>query len=210
MQYKIIPVTHFQQNCSLIWCKKTKLTALVDPGGEEVKIHKVINNLKLVIEKILITHGHLDHVGSARVLSRFYNAPIIGPHQEDRVLLENLSNQAQAFSLQHIQPVIPDFWLKENDLIKIGNEITFNVLHCPGHSPGHVIFWNKKYNFILMGDVLFKKSIGRTDLPGGDIKQLINSIKKKILPMNDNTIFLPGHGPISTIGYERKNNPFLV
>lgn len=208
MKYFIIPVTLFKQNCSLIWCKKTKKTLILDPGGEEKKIIKIIKEMELNVKKILLTHGHADHVGAAFALSRYYDIPIIGPHKNDEDLLNKLPQQCKAFNLENVLPFKPNKWLKNKEKIRIGN-IFFEVIHCPGHSPGHVIFWNKKNKFILMGDIIFKGSIGRTDLPGGDKDTLIKSIYNNILNLPDNTIFLPGHGPISNLKEEKNNNPFL-
>ncbi|AKC60575.1 MBL fold metallo-hydrolase [Blochmannia endosymbiont of Camponotus (Colobopsis) obliquus] len=209
MKYQTITTTNFQQNCSLVWCKITKHAVLIDPGGEAIKLRRMIQDLKLIIKKILLTHGHLDHVGAAVELSKFYKIQIIGPHYNDKILLDNLPAQCQIFNVECIPSFSPHYWLKENNLINVG-EITFNILHCPGHSPGHIVYWSKKHNLIFVGDVLFKEKIGRTDLPGGNIKQLLNSIQKKILTLQDVTVLIPGHGPLSTIGHERHNNPFLI
>ncbi|CAD83485.1 Zn-dependent hydrolase [Candidatus Blochmanniella floridana] len=211
MQYHIIPVTSFNQNCSIIWCEQTKNAIVVDPGGEKEKIYKAIDLLKVVVNKIVLTHGHLDHVGDAMEIKRYYGVPIFGPNEQDRFLLNDLYLQCQILNVKpmlHIT-VKPDFWLKDGDQIQVGYE-KFNVLHCPGHSPGHVVLWNKLQKFIIMGDVLFKKHIGRSDLPGGDYTVLMHSIRTKLLSLSDDIVFLPGHGPISTIGYERSNNVFLV
>lgn len=211
MQYHIIPVTSFNQNCSIIWCEQTKHAIVVDPGGEKEKIYKAIDLLKVVVNKIVLTHGHLDHVGDAMEIKRYYGVPIFGPNEQDRFLLNDLYLQCQILNVKpmlHIT-VKPDFWLKDGDQIQVGYE-KFNVLHCPGHSPGHVVLWNKLQKFIIMGDVLFKKHIGRSDLPGGDYTVLMHSIRTKLLSLSDDIVFLPGHGPISTIGYERSNNVFLV
>lgn len=210
MKYCIVPVTSFNQNCSIIWCEISNDAMIVDPGGEKEKLFKIIDKLKIKIKKIILTHGHIDHVGDAYDLKKYYNVPIIGPNQNDQFLLNNLFLQSKIMCLDTILnlKIVPDFWLKDKDCIQIGREI-FTVLHCPGHSPGHIVLWNKIRKFIIMGDVLFKNSIGRTDLPGGNIKILIKSIKMKLLPLGDDVKFLPGHGPSSTIGYERINNPFL-
>ncbi|WP_395479709.1 MBL fold metallo-hydrolase [Candidatus Curculioniphilus buchneri] len=205
MQYHIIPVTVFKQNCSLIWCDQTKEAALIDPGGDVSRLRQEIKMCGVMVNKILLTHGHLDHVGAARELASFYKIPIIGPHCNDKLFLDNLSDQCRFFGIGSIPPLIPDQWLLEGDTINVGN-ITFSVLHCPGHSPGHVVFWDKAEKFILMGDVLFKDNIGRTDLPGGDIKTLMQSIHQLMMLDND-IVFLPGHGPMSTLGRERFFNP---
>lgn len=209
MKYRIISIAPFNQNCLLIWCDVTNEAIIVDPGEEVNEIYEEIDKLKINIKKILLTHGHFDHVGGAMKLKKYYDVPIIGPNKKDKLLLNNLSLQRLMLGIHEFSNniVIPDIWLKDHDIIKIGLEI-FHVLHCPGHSPGHVVFWNKARKFIVMGDVLFKKGIGRTDLPGGDIDILLNSIKTKLFILENDVLFVPGHGPISTIGYERLNNPF--
>lgn len=207
MEYYIIPVTLFKQNCSLIWCKKTKETLILDPGGEEEKIHKIIKKMNLNIKKIVLTHGHVDHVGAAVSLSIYYGVPIIGPHKNDDILLKNLPQQCKEFNVDIVFPFKPNRWLQNKEKIKIGN-LFFEVIHCPGHSPGHIVFWNKKNKFILMGDLIFKNSVGRTDLTGGNKIHLMNSIKN-ILCFPSDTIFLPGHGPMSSLKEEKNNNPFL-
>lgn len=211
MKYCVIPVTSFNQNCSIIWCEISHEAILVDPGGEKEKICAKINELKVKIKKIILTHGHVDHVGNAYDLKEYYNVPIIGPNKQDQFLLNNLVLQCKILNINVISDAIitPDIWLEDQDRVQVGYEV-FTVLHCPGHSPGHIVLWNKIQKFIVMGDVLFKKSVGRSDLPGGDIKTLIRSIKTKLLSLGDDVVFLPGHGPHSTIGYERKHNQFLL
>lgn len=209
MKYHIIPVTDFNQNCSLVWCKQTKEAAIVDPGGETKKIIYQIKNLDIFVKKIFLTHGHIDHVGSARELSLIYKIPVIGPHKNEKTLLDELPNQCLMFGVDTIAPLIPDMWLSDGDIVHVG-KLSFSVIHCPGHSPGHIILWNKINNFVLSGDILFRGSIGRTDLPGGNKQTLMKSIYKFMDLLSDNTIFLPGHGSISTIGNERHNNPFLL
>lgn len=211
MKYCVIPVTAFNQNCSIIWCEISHEAILVDPGGEKAKLCNMIDKLKVKIKKIILTHGHIDHVGAAWDLKKYYNVSIFGPNKYDQFLLNNLDLQCKLFNLDKVcnSVIVPDFWLKEQDYIKVGYEI-FNVLHCPGHSPGHIVFWNKVRKFVITGDVLFRKSIGRSDLPGGNNEHLIKSIQTKLLPLGDDVTFLPGHGPISTIGYERIHNQFLV
>lgn len=211
MKYHIIPIVPFNQNCLLVWCEITNDAAIVDPGGEIKKICKEIDKLKINVKKIFITHGHVDHVGGAIELRHYYDIPIIGPNKCDKFLLDNLSFQYRMLGInKNINNIVmtPDVWLENGNIIKIGYEV-FKVLHCPGHSPGHVVFWNKIHKFIIMGDVLFKESIGRTDLPGGDFNILINSIKNKLFVLGNDIFFVPGHGLTSTIEYERLNNPFL-
>ncbi|URJ33081.1 MBL fold metallo-hydrolase [Candidatus Blochmannia vicinus] len=210
MRYRIVPVTHFNQNCLIIWCEITHEAALVDPGGESNKLRAEVDKLNVKIGKILLTHGHIDHVGSAVELKKYYSVPIIGPHKSDQILLDSLIIQCNMLGVDipdDTTAVIPDFWLKDGDTVQVGHEF-FNVLHCPGHSPGHVVYWNKIQKFIIMGDVLFKENIGRTDLPGGNIISLMNSIKNKLFSLDDDIVFLPGHGAQSTIGHERVNNTF--
>ncbi|UAJ66324.1 MBL fold metallo-hydrolase [Candidatus Schneideria nysicola] len=208
MKYRIIPVTNFYQNCSLIWCEKTQEGALFDPGGEINRIKKEIEKIKIRITKILLTHGHIDHIGGALELSNYYSIPIIGPHIDDRILFDQISTQCNFFGWHPLPTFIPNRWLYHEDQIKIGCE-NFTILHCPGHSPGHIVFWNKNYKLIIMGDVLFKESIGRTDLPGGDKQSLLQSISY-LLSLEDNITFLPGHGEKSTLNHERYNNPFVI
>lgn len=210
MKYCVIPVTSFNQNCSIIWCEILNEAIVVDPGGEKEKLYQKIDELNLTVKKIVLTHGHIDHVASAHDVKEYYNIPIIGPNKEDQFLLNNLVLQCKMLNINPISNsvITPDIWLEDQDCIQIGHEI-FIVLHCPGHSPGHIVLWNKIRKFIIMGDVLFKDNIGRTDLPGGNIEILIKSIKTKLLFLGDDIKFLPGHGPHSTIGYERIHNPFL-
>lgn len=207
MKYHIISVTSFNQNCMLVWCEITNEAIIVDPGGEVEKICKTIYKLKINVKKILLTHGHIDHVGGAIELKKYYGIPIIGPNREDKFLLDNLFFQCCMLEINNFKynVVVPDVWLEENDIVKVGNEV-FYVLHCPGHSPGHVVFWNKLRKFIIMGDVLFKGNIGRTDLPGGSFSTLIKSIRNKLFGLKDDILFVPGHGEKSTLGNERLEN----
>lgn len=211
MKYSVVSVTDFNQNCLIIWCEKSNEAIVVDPGGEKEKLYEKIDSLKVKVKKIILTHGHIDHVGSAYDLKKYYNVPIIGPNKKDQFLLNNLLLQSKILHVQTFfhSKIIPDVWLEDQDCIKVGHE-NFIVLHCPGHSPGHIVLWNKIRKFIIMGDVLFKNSIGRSDFPGGDIKVLIKSIKTKLLSLGDDIIFVPGHGPHSTIGHERMYNKFLL
>lgn len=209
MQYQIIPVTAFQENCSIIWCESTKDAAIIDPGGEPELLKKAIEKLALKVTKILLTHGHLDHVGAAKELANFYQVKILGPQEEDQFLLDNLPQQCVQFGFPFCEAFEPDSWLNEGDTVDVGN-ISFDVLHCPGHTPGHIVFVNKIAKIAFVGDVLFNNSIGRTDFPRGNYSDLIASIKNKLFPLGDDITFVSGHGPISTFGYERMNNQFLV
>lgn len=208
MKYEILPVTAFNQNCSLIWCERTHQAVLIDPGGDADKLTAAINHKKVTISKILLTHGHLDHVGAAAQLAKHFQVPIHGPAVEDRFLLEKLPIQSKMFGLDECQPFEPTCWLKEGDEITIG-DIKLMVLHCPGHTPGHIVFINRKDRLALVGDVIFHGSVGRTDFPGSSHSQLISSIRNKLLPLGDDITFIPGHGKISTFGDERKHNPFI-
>jgi len=208
LRVELIPVTPFQQNCSVIWCSDTLITAIVDPGGDLEKITAVIEKHQLQPEKILLTHGHLDHAGGAAGLARELNIPVIGPHKDDLFWLEGMEQQAQAYGFGGVETCHPQQWLVEGDEITLGNQ-RLKVLHCPGHTPGHVVFYHQPSELAFVGDVLFKGSIGRTDFPKGDHATLIDSIKSKLWPLGDNTRFVPGHGPISDFGEERRTNPFV-
>jgi glyoxylase-like metal-dependent hydrolase (beta-lactamase superfamily II) len=204
----IIPVTPFQQNCTLLWNEGTKVGAVVDPGGDLGDIARAIEELGVTVEKILLTHGHIDHAGGAEELRGKLEVPIEGPHAADRFLLDNLEAQGRAYGVP-ARRVTPDRWLEEGDTVTVGGH-RFDVLHCPGHSPGSVVMVDRAQKFMLMGDVLFRGSIGRTDFPYGNHDALIASIKTKLLPLGDEFVFICGHGPASTIGAERLTNPFLA
>ena len=208
IQIAVIPVTAFQQNCSLIWDTQTGSGAVVDPGGDVAVILGAIKEHGVKVEKIVLTHGHIDHVGGAADLAAELGVPVEGPHEADRMLIERVKDQARQFGLDDVKPVEPDRWLVEGDKVEMAGRI-FDVLHCPGHAPGHVVFIEPELRFAFSGDVLFAGSIGRTDLPGGDHDMLITCIKEKLLPLGDDISFLPGHGPASTFGQERETNPFL-
>jgi hydroxyacylglutathione hydrolase len=203
----IIPVTPFQQNCTLLWCEKTKKAAVVDPGGDLDRIRQAIAQSGVSVERIILTHGHIDHAGGAAELREELGVPVEGPHEADRFLLDRLAEQGRTYGFE-ARPVTPDRWLNEGDTVSVG-DLTLDVLHCPGHSPGSVVLVSPTQRFALVGDVLFQGSVGRTDLPGGDGKALIRSIKDKLLPLGDDIAFICGHGPMSTIGQERQTNPFL-
>jgi glyoxylase-like metal-dependent hydrolase (beta-lactamase superfamily II) len=205
---KIVPVTAFQQNCSILWDEETKQAVVIDPGGDVDRIHEAIGDAGVTVERIWLTHGHLDHAGGAAELrERLNGVAIDGPDQRDEFLLQGLEEQARAYGFD-MRNVTPDRWLNEGDNVALG-EHRFDVLHCPGHTPGHVVFVNHATRFALVGDVLFQGSVGRTDFPYGDHDTLIRAIKEKLLPLGDDYQFLCGHGPGSTIGAERQGNPFL-
>ncbi len=205
----IIPVTPLQQNCTLLWCEETKKAAVFDPGGDLLRIQEAVGKVGVTVEKILLTHGHIDHAGGAAELKERLGVPIEGPHRADLYLLERLPETGRSFGMTGARAVTPDRWLDEGETVTVGNA-SFSVLHCPGHSPGSVVFVQAEQRFAIMGDVLFRGSVGRTDLPGGDHEALIRSIKDKILPLGDDLTFICGHGPASTVGAERATNPFLV
>ena len=205
----IVPVTPFQQNCTLIWDPETMQGAVVDPGGDLDRIEAAIAEVGMKPEKILLTHGHIDHAGgAAEMRERLGGVPIEGPHAAERPLLDNLEKQGEAYGIE-ARPVTPDRWLADGDTVSVAGH-TFEVMHCPGHSPGSVVLVNRPQRFALMGDVLFQGSIGRTDLPMGSHEALMNSIRTKVLTLDDDFAFICGHGPTSTIGQERRTNPFIV
>lgn len=204
----ILPVTPFQQNCTLLWDPTTMIGAVIDPGGDLDHIEKAISEVGMKVEKILLTHGHIDHAAGAADLKERLGVPIEGPHEGDRPLLDALEAQGQAYGLQ-ARPVTPDRWLDEGDTVTVGGH-SFDVLHCPGHSPGSVVLVNREQRFAIVGDVIFQGSIGRTDFPYGDHAALINAIRTKLLPLGDEFAFICGHGPTSTIGQERRTNPFIT
>jgi glyoxylase-like metal-dependent hydrolase (beta-lactamase superfamily II) len=207
-QATIIVVTPFQQNCTLLWCERTKRAAVIDPGGDLPLIREAIAEAGVTVEKICLTHGHIDHAGGAAELKELLGVPVEGPHRADRFLLEHLVDTAASFGIDGVRNVTPDRWVEEGEQIRVG-DITLEVLHCPGHSPGSVVYFNAAQRFAIVGDVLFRGSIGRTDLPGGDYDTLISSITDKLLPLGDDVAFICGHGPDSQIGVERMTNPFL-
>ena len=208
MKYCIIPVTAFQQNCTLLWCDETRRAAVVDPGGDVSRIVDKLDAEGLTLEKILLTHAHIDHAGGTAELAQAYGVPIEGPHLEDKFWIDALDQQSQMFGFPAAEIFTPDRWLNDADTVSFGNQC-LEVLHCPGHTPGHVIFFHRETQLALVGDVLFNGSIGRTDFPKGDHPSLIHSIREKLFTLGDDVTFIPGHGPLSTFGHERLNNPFV-
>ena len=208
IQIIVVPVTPFQQNCSVVFDRATRKGAVIDPGGDVDAIVDVLSKNGIEVELIALTHGHLDHVGGAAELAERLGVQVIGPHRDDQMLLDRVEEQARQFGVAGLRSVTPDRWLEEGDTLEMAGR-SFEVLHCPGHAPGHVVFFDRGLRFALSGDVLFAGSVGRTDLPGGNHETLIASIRDKLLPLGDDVSFLPGHGPASTIGNERKTNPFL-
>lgn len=205
----IVPVTLFQQNCSLIWCTRTMQAAIVDPGGDVALIQSALKEVGVTPVAIWLTHGHLDHAGGATELAEALSLPIIGPHPADQFLLDELPASGLRFDIRDMRAVKPTRWLAEGDEVSVG-DITFSVQHVPGHTPGHITLFQKDLRFLLAGDTLFAGSVGRTDFPYGSHDELIAGIKAKLLPLGDDVQFLPGHGPASTLGEERQNNPFLA
>lgn len=209
MKYRVILVTPFEQNCTLLWCEKTRHGAVVDPGGDVPKILAAITEEGVTVDKLLVTHGHIDHAGAAAELAKKLNVQIEGPHAEDAFLLDELPRQSQRYGFPLAASFTPSRWLKDGDSVQIGEE-KLTVLHTPGHTPGHVVFFAPSANLALVGDVLFRGSIGRTDFPRGDFSTLIFSIREKLFPLGDDVAFISGHGPMSTFGNERRSNPFIT
>ena len=207
MRAAIMPVTPLQQNCSLIWCTKTMRGALTDPGGDLDKLKAGVAKSGVTLEKILITHGHLDHCGQAGVLAEELGLPIEGPHEADRFWISRLDDDGRQWGMD-ARSFEPDRWLADGDTVTVG-ELTLEVIHCPGHTPGHVVFYHAPSRFAIVGDVLFQGSIGRTDFPMGNHEDLIDAITQKLWPLGEDVTFIPGHGPTSTFGRERQTNAFV-
>ena len=205
----IVPVTAFQQNCSILVCERSNKAALVDPGGDAGVLLQALERLGAQPEKIFLTHGHMDHCGAADDLRRELGVPIEGPHEADRFWIDQLDKWSEAVGLPASAPFEPDRWLERDDVVSFGEQ-QMSVLHCPGHTPGHVVFHLAAERLALVGDVLFQGSIGRTDFPMGDYDTLIRSIKERLWPLGDDVEFVPGHGPMSTFGQERRSNPFVA
>ena len=207
LRVAIIPVTPLQQNCCLIWCTKTMRGAFTDPGGDLPKLREAVRQTGVTVEKILLTHGHIDHCGSAGIFAEELDVPIEGPHKDDRFWIERLAEDGARYGVAG-KPFEPNRWLNDGDTITVG-EVTFDVRHCPGHTPGHVVFHHPQSKLAIVGDVLFQGSIGRTDFPRGNHQQLLDSITRRLWPMGGDTAFVPGHGPMSTFARERASNPFV-
>jgi len=204
----IVPVTPFQQNCTVLWCDDTKRAVVIDPGGDLPNIERAIARAGVEVDKIWLTHGHIDHVGAAAALKAQLKVPIEGPHRADLFLLQRVRESGLSYGMLNASNVTPERWLEDGDRVEIG-ELTFEVLHCPGHSPGSVVYFSPDERLAIVGDVLFAGSIGRSDFSGGDHAQLLKSISNKLLPLGDDVAIISGHGPTSTIGRERATNPFL-
>lgn len=205
----IAPVTPLQQNCTIVWCTRTNKAAIIDPGGEVPRLLQALKDQGLTLEKIWITHGHLDHAGGTAALKAATGAPIEGPHHDDAFWIDEIEDSGKRYGMLDAKGFTPDRWLQDGDRVILG-ETEFEVIHCPGHTPGHVIFFHREARFAQVGDVLFQGSIGRTDFPKGDHQTLIASITGKLWPLGDDVAFVPGHGPMSRFGAERKTNPFVA
>ena len=208
MKVIVIPVTPFEQNCSLVICEQTKTAAIVDPGGDVDRILKIVDQQGVNVDKVILTHGHLDHVGGTEELANKLNVPIVGPEKEDQFWLEQLESQSQMFGFPITPSFQPSRWLQEDEIVEVGN-IKLKVLHIPGHTPGHIALLDEQSNQVIVGDILFNGGIGRFDFPRGNQMQLLTGIKEKLLTLPGETIVYPGHGPTTTIGREKASNPFL-
>ena len=208
LQLAIIQVTPFQQNCSVVWCTETMKGVVIDPGGDIDQVMDVIDKYGVTLERILITHAHLDHAGGASDLAERHKVDIEGPEQEDKFWIDRIEDSGRNYGMPHCRKFTPTRWLKDGDTVQVGNQ-TLQVLHCPGHTPGHVVFYHPQMKLAFVGDVLFQGSIGRTDFPRGDHATLVNSITQKLWPLGEDVTFISGHGPMSTFGNERQTNPFV-
>ena len=208
MRYAIVPVTPFEQNCTIFWCENTRQAAVIDPGGDVERILGALDGEGLTLAKILVTHGHIDHAGGVAALAERTGVPIEGPHRDDAFWIDGMAQQSKMFGFPNVKGFMPTRWLQEGDKVCFG-EVELDVLHCPGHTPGHIVFYHQPSHLAQVGDVLFQGSIGRTDFPKGDHEALLRSIKGKLFPLGDEVEFIAGHGPMSTFGEERKYNPFL-
>ncbi|WGW01644.1 MBL fold metallo-hydrolase [Vibrio sp. YMD68] len=210
LQYQVVPVTSFAQNCSIVWCDDTMEAVVIDPGGDVKQLVMMIKELGVNVVRLVLTHGHLDHVGGTEPLAKELGGiEVIGPHKGDRFWLDGLVGQSQMFGFEKTEPFTPNQWLDEGDAVTVGHQ-TLSVLHTPGHTPGHVVLFSETAKLAFVGDVLFAGGIGRTDFPQGDHATLIASIKQKLWPLGNDVTFIPGHGPSSTFGKERVSNPFVA
>jgi hydroxyacylglutathione hydrolase len=209
LKFQVIPVTAFEQNCSLVICTETQKAAFVDPGGDLDELIEAAQAANVTIEKILLTHGHIDHCGQAGILAQRLQVPIEGPHRDDQFWIDQLKTQGVMFGMAGADTFSPDRWLIDGDMVTVGQQ-TLQVIHCPGHTPGHVVFVHAQDRIAFVGDVLFAGSIGRTDFPKGNHQDLIDSIRNKLFPLGDDIQFVPGHGPMSSFGQERRTNPFVA
>lgn len=209
LHYKTIPVTAFQQNCSIVWCDQTRHAAIIDPGGDLDVLLAEVSRLNLTLKAIWLTHAHIDHAGGTAELARRKQLPIIGPHRADQFWIDGLPHQSAMFGFPPAEAFVPTRWLQDGDEVQVGHS-TLRVRHCPGHTPGHVVFYSAEARRAFVGDVLFAGSIGRTDFPQGDLDTLLASIKERLWPMGDETVFIPGHGPESTFGRERRTNAYVA
>ena len=209
LKYQIVPVTAFEQNCTLLWCSETMKAAVVDPGGDIPRILAAIKSLGIVPERILITHGHIDHAGGAAELAERLSVPIEGPQIEDAFWINGIPEQSKVYGFPGVRAFTPDRWLAQGDTVCFG-KVEMAVLHCPGHTPGHVAYFNEAARLLLVGDVLFSGSVGRTDFPRSDSDALLASIREKFWPLGDDVAFISGHGPMSTLGEERRSNPYCA
>lgn len=208
LRYETIPVTAFQQNCSLVWCDETQRAALIDPGGDLPVLLEAVHRHGLTLEQIWVTHAHIDHAGAVGRLAREHQLPIIGPHEGDQFWIDLLPNRGASFGLEPGEAFVPTRWLNDGDTVTLGH-CTLQVRHCPGHTPGHVVFFHEPTRRAFVGDVLFAGSIGRTDFPKGNHDQLIAAITQRLWPLGDDVVFIPGHGPESSFGHERRTNPYV-
>ncbi|MBU2911853.1 MBL fold metallo-hydrolase [Vibrio splendidus] len=209
LKYQVVPVTSFSQNCSIVWCDETMEGIVVDPGGDVQQLATIIEELGVKVVNLVLTHGHLDHVGGTVPLAEILNVNIVGPHKADNFWLQGLENQSQMFGFPLCKAFEPNTWLEEGDKVTFGNQV-IDVIHTPGHTPGHVVLFSEQARMAFVGDVLFNGAIGRTDFPQGDFNTLIASIKTKLWPLGSDVTFVPGHGPESTFGRERASNPFVA
>lgn len=208
LRHETLPCTPFQQNCSLVWCDRTHEGALIDPGGDLPRLLAAAKQHGVTLTQILLTHAHIDHAGGAGRLAREAGLPIIGPQRGDQFWIDGLAQQAAMFGFPPAEPFTPSRWLEDGDTVRVGDSV-LTVRHCPGHTPGHVVFHSAEAKRAFVGDVLFAGSVGRTDFPGGDFDTLVDSITQRLWPMGDDTVFIPGHGPESSFGRERRFNPYL-